>query len=153
MLCVYRKLVIGFMVINSISSWFKKSSLYILDILDTETFSDTCTSTTRTGLRQNCETEGHVIIFFSFQQKVLHICYQAKALVQKHWHKEKNHFPKGTHPVVQVVMFSEWYEKMHMTLTQHICVCLMCGAPYRPSLVLLQCLLLGLYLFYCQFSF
>ena len=71
MLCVYRKLVIGFMVINSISSWFKKSSLYILDILDTETFSDTCTSTTRTGLRQNCETEGHVIIFFFLPTKGL----------------------------------------------------------------------------------
>ena len=143
MLCVYRKLVIGFMVINSISSWFKKRVLYIFWIFWILRHSQIHVQVLQElASGKIVKLKVMLSFFFSFQQKVLHICYQAKALVQKHWHKEKNHFPKGTHPVVQVVMFSEWYEKMHMTLTQHKCVCLMCGAPYRPSLVLLQCLLL-----------
>ena len=44
-------------------------------------------------------------------------------------------------------MFSQRYGKMQVTLIQHKYLCrLRCMIPYRPSLVLLRCLLLELYL-------
>ena len=87
-------------------------------------------------------------LFFFFKQKILCIYHQASSLIQKHWNKETNHFPSNAHLAVQtVVMFSQRYSKMRVTLIQHLYVCqLRCAAPYRPSSVLLQCLLLELYL-------
>ena len=143
MLCVYRKLVIGFMVINSISSWFKKRVLYIFWIFWILRHSQIHVQVLQElASGKIVKLKVMLSFFFSFQQKVLHICYQAKALVQKHWHREKS-FPTKTHPAFQtVVMFSEWYSKMQVTLTQHKSVPPPMGAPYRPSLVPLQCLLL-----------
>ena len=92
-------------------------------------------------------------VFFFFKQKILCIYHQASSLIQKHWNKETNRFPSNAHLAVQtVVMFSQRYGKMRVTLIQHLYVCqLRCATPYRPSSVLLPCLLLELYLILLRF--
>lgn len=52
-------------------------------------------------------------------------------------HNEKNYFPSKSYPPVPiVVIFSEWWGKMQVTLTQHKCVChFMCRALLLPVFI------------------